>query len=165
MALLNFAYGSNMLSARLMQRVPGAKFVGVGLLRGHLLQWHKIAKDGSGKCDIAVAMDDSFVYGVLYEIPAHEKKNLDRAEGLGYGYEEKQVSIEMGATTHKATAYYATSIDPSIVPFTWYKALVVAGAVEHGLPSEYVENLRASPAKQDPDAEIHAQNMALAGEA
>ena len=165
MALLNFAYGSNMLSARLMQRVSGAKFVGVGLLRGHVLRWHKVAKGGSGKCDIEVAKDDSLVYGVLYEIPANEKKKLDRAEGLGYGYEEKQVSIEVGATTHKATAYYATSIDQSIVPYTWYKALVVAGAVEHGLPPEYVESLRASPAKQDPDAEVHAQNMALAGEA
>lgn len=152
-----------MLSARLKQRVPGAKFVGVGLLRGHMLQWHKVAKDGSGKCDIATTQEDSFVYGVLYEIPANEKKNLDRAEGLGYGYEEKQVSIEMGATTHEATAYYATSVDQSIVPFTWYKALVVAGAIEHGLPPEYVEKLRASPAKQDPDAKIHAQNMALAG--
>ena len=130
-----------------------------------MLQWHKVAKDGSGKCDIAVARDDSLVYGVLYEIPAHEKKNLDQAEGLGSGYEEKQVSIEMGATTQQATAYYATRIDQRIVPFTWYKALVVAGAVEHGLPAEYVESLRATPAKQDPDAQMHAQNMALAGEA
>jgi hypothetical protein len=29
-ALLNFAYGSNMLLARLRERVPGAKPVGVG---------------------------------------------------------------------------------------------------------------------------------------
>jgi hypothetical protein len=30
---------------------------------------------------------------VLYEIDAMEKEGLDRAEGLGYGYEEKTVSV------------------------------------------------------------------------
>ena len=163
MALLNFAYGSNMLSARLLQRVPGAQPIGSAILRGHTLRWHKIAKDGSGKCDIVVREGDSVVYGVLYEIPPHEKANLDQAEGLGFGYEEKEVTVESGSGTHTATAYYATNTNPSILPFTWYKALVVAGAVEHGLPLEYVEGLRAIEAKHDPDAQQHAQNMALAG--
>ena len=165
MALLNFAYGSNMLSARLLQRVAGAKPVGIAVLRGHALRWHKVAKDGSAKCDIVVAEDDSVVHGVLYEIPPDEKKNLDQAEGLGFGYEEKEVSVEVRNGTHKATAYYATNIDLGILPFTWYKALVVSGAVEHGLPPEYVRGLRGIEAKQDPNAQRHAQNMALAGEA
>jgi hypothetical protein len=154
-----------MLRARLLQRVPGAKVVGVGLLRGHALRWHKVAKDGSGKCDIPVDETDSLVYGVLYEIPEKQKTNLDRAEGLGYGYDEMQVCIEVGSTTYSAVAYYATKIDRNILPFTWYKALVVAGAVEHGLPPVYVEKLRAVTAVQDPDAKRHAEHMALAGEA
>jgi gamma-glutamylcyclotransferase len=107
----------------------------------------------------------SCVYGVLYEIPSTEKKKLDQAEGLGYGYDEKQVHVELGTITHKATAYYATNTDQSLQPFTWYKALVVAGAVQHGLPPNYIEMLRAAPAKQDTDAQRHAKHMALAGEA
>lgn len=165
MAFLNLAYGSNMLAARLQQRAPGAKPIGVASLRGHELRWHKVAKDDSGKCDIVATETESVVYGVLYEIPLEQKQHLDQAEGLGSGYEEKEVVVEVGTATYTAKAYYATNIDPDIQPFTWYKALVVAGAVQHGLPPDYINKIRAIEAKQDANAQRHAQNMALAGEA
>jgi hypothetical protein len=160
--LLNFAYGSNMLSARLRQRVPGARLIGTATLRGHALRWHKVAKDGSAKCDIVLAEPDSVVHGVLYDIPVHEKQHLDRAEGLGIGYAEKEILVECRTAMLTATAYVATHVDESLLPFTWYRALVIAGAVEHGLPTAYVEGLRAIDAKLDPDAHRHAQHMALA---
>ncbi len=47
-----FAYGSNMSSRRLMDRVPSAQFVSIGKLGEHRLRYHKKSKDGSGKCDI-----------------------------------------------------------------------------------------------------------------
>lgn len=47
--------------------------------------------------------------------------------------------------------YYATSKDASLKPYHWYKALVVAGAVEHGLPFPYVEWLRTIESVQDQD--------------
>lgn len=162
MAFLNFAYGSNMLSARIRQRVPGAQLFGMATLRGHALRWHKVAKDESGKCDIVAADPSSVVHGVLYEIPAHEKQHLDRAEGLGFCYEEKDVLVEFETAMLKATAYVATHIDEDILPFTWYVALVIAGAVEHGLPIAYVDGLRAIDTKLDSDAQRHAQHMALA---
>jgi hypothetical protein len=161
-AHLNFAYGSNMLSARLRQRVPGALLIGAVMLHVHALRWHKVAKDGSGKCDIVPAEPASVVHGVLYEIPAQEKQHLDRAEGLGFGYAEKDILVECRTAMLTATAYVATHVDESILPFTWYRALVIAGAVEHGLPIEYVDGLRAIDAKLDADAQRHAQHMALA---
>ena len=36
-------------------------------------------------------------------------------------------------------------------PSTWYRDLVVAGAIEHGLPPRYVEELARVPAAADPD--------------
>ena len=63
-----------MLSARLRQRVPGARLIGAATLRGHALRWHKVATDGSGKCDIVAAEPGSVVHGVLDVIPAHEKQ-------------------------------------------------------------------------------------------
>lgn len=48
---LNFAYGSNMLTDRLRERVPSARPVAVARLAGHSLRWHKVSIDGSGKCD------------------------------------------------------------------------------------------------------------------
>ena len=164
--LINFAYGSNMLLARLRERVPLAKPLGVAKLKGHTLKWHKVAKDGSGKCDI-VTLDDQnqSVLGVLYEIPEEQKPELDRAEGLGHGYAEKTVVVEVGALSLKASAYYATNIRANLAPYTWYRALVVAGAVANKLPAEYIELLRSTVASQDSDSERHAKNMLLAGDA
>jgi gamma-glutamylcyclotransferase (GGCT)/AIG2-like uncharacterized protein YtfP len=143
-ALLNFAYGTNMLSARLRQRVPGARLIGAASLRGHALRWHKVATDGSGKCDIMATEPDSVVHGVLYVIPPHEKMHLDRAEGLGYGYEEMDVQVECRTQMLKATAYVATRVDESILPIA------------------YVNELRSIDAKLDADAQRHAHHMALA---
>jgi gamma-glutamylcyclotransferase len=46
-----FAYGSNMSLSRLRERVPSAEAVGCFSLNGHDLRFHKLSKDGSGKCD------------------------------------------------------------------------------------------------------------------
>jgi gamma-glutamylcyclotransferase len=62
-------------------------------------------------------------------------------------------------------AYVATKTQAQIQPYSWYRALVVAGAVEHGLPSAYVDGLRGTPVRQDPDDKRHSLNMALAGDA
>ena len=48
----------------------------------------------------------------------------------------------------------ATAIDDNLQPYSWYKDFVLAGAEEHQLPSEYVENrVRAVHAIRDPDLE------------
>jgi len=128
-----FAYGSNMFSARLRERCPSARAVGTAELSGHELRWHKVSKkDGSGKCDVVASeTSDSSVLGVLYEIPVDEKSGLDRAEGLGAGYEENEVEVLCGGRSIIAKAYRATNIDATLRPNTWYRALVIAGAKEH----------------------------------
>jgi len=142
--LLYFAYGSNMFTARLRDRCPSARALGTAALPGYALKWHKRSKDGSGKCDI-VASDESeaIVYGVLYEIPKHEKPKLDRAEGLGYGYDQVAIEVSQDGRPVSAVAYVATNVDSTLKPFDWYHAHVVEGAVEHGLPAEYIAGLRA----------------------
>lgn len=161
--LLNFAYGSNMLLARLCERVPAARPLGTAVLRGHELRWHKVSQDGSGKCDIiAVHIIETCVFGVVYEIPADQKPALDLAEGLGHGYEEKRVSVQLGAHEIEAAAYFAMKTSAILKPYTWYKALVLAGAIQNNLPRAYIEMLNRAPAIADHDAERHAKNMALA---
>lgn len=96
---LYFAYGSNMLLARLRERTPSARRVAVARLPGHVLRWHKAGQDGSGKCDVvAVADAAACVHGVLYEIARAEKPRLDRAESLGVGYDEMRVQVQALAT-------------------------------------------------------------------
>lgn len=150
--VLYFAYGSNLLTARLRARTPSARPVGVGVLRQHELRWHKAAADQSGKCDVIhVGVPTSRVQGVVYELAMAEKPLLDAAESLGVGYDQKQVSVEVGQERLDAWLYFALQIDPGVVPYDWYKALVVSGAREHGLAPQYIRMLEGVHAKPDPD--------------
>ena len=51
--------------------------------------------------------------------------------------------------TYVAGARY---FDAALVPFDWYRDLVVAGAIEHGLPASYIDELMRAPVVSDPDA-------------
>ena len=156
---LYFAYGSNMLTRRLLGRTPSARTVGVATLPGHELRWHKVSKDGSGKCDIVPAAADSVVYGVLYEIALTDKAALDIAEGLGWGYQQVQLEVLSDIGPLLALSYQATNIDHGTRPYDWYKALVVAGAQEHSLAASYVQALEAVQAVKDWDGERAAENL------
>jgi len=161
---LYFAYGSNMLTRRLRaaNRAPSAKPLGIGHVQGRRLTFDKVSRDGSGKCDAeATGKNTDRVYGVLFEIASAEKNALDRAEGLGKGYKEERVEVVTDSGTVKAITYIATEKEPILKPYHWYKALVLAGAVEHGLPSQYVEWLRAFQSLEDPNADRRAKNEAL----
>lgn len=160
--LIAFAYGSNMLTGRIRKRCPYASALGVAELHGHELRWHKRSRDGSDKRNLVQTSDaTAVVYGVLYEIPVGEKPALDKAEGLGNGYEAKNAEVAFRGAPRMAYLYFATDVDSSLRPYTWYKALVVAGAEEHNLPNEYVERLVATAALEDPDRERHADNWRL----
>lgn len=159
-SLLYFAYGSNMLKARIRQRVPSATVRGIAELPGYRLAWHKKSQDGSGKCDI-VAEPGASVFGAVYEIPGAEKAKLDSAEGLGAGYNEKTITVRMDGANLDVLVYYATSINGALQPYSWYKSLVLAGAKENCLPLEYIAALERAPSIQDGDSTRHDKNIHL----
>lgn len=167
MTLHIFSYGSNLLLARLRARVPSARFVARGALTGHALRWHKLGGDGSGKCD-AFQTDDpeDCLWGGVFEIDKAHKPLLNAAEGLGVGYDEKFADIDCLATDGdpfvlRASLYVALKTDPAAIPYSWYKAFVVAGAHECGLPSEHIQGLTAMHSAQDADTERDFQNRSL----
>jgi len=136
-----FAYGSNMSIARLRERVLSAVSFGCHVLKKHDLRFHKSSNDGSGKCDIFfTGKDEDTIYGVLFEINSSEKSALDRAEGLGFGYDEKEVTvIATDGSSVKAITYIATNIDDDLKPYSWYVNHVLVGANETPLPEDYVQ--------------------------
>ena len=148
---LYFAYGSNMSSDRLIARTPSAISLGRARLPGYTLRWHKLGRDGSGKCDIepTEAPGDA-VWGVLYEIDLADKDHLDDVEGLGIGYDEQTVRVEADSVLREANTYKARpdKIDPTLRPLAWYKAHVLHGATEHALPDEYVRRIAAETVGQ-----------------
>jgi len=149
-----FAYGSNMASARLRERMPSAEPLGLATLRGHALRFHKRSKDGSAKCDaFATTDEDTEVVGVLFKFDPAQRGKLDRAEGVGHGYKACLITVitEKGARGN-VLSYFASpeAIDASLKPYTWYKDHVLAGAAEHRLRPDYVAiNIQAIEANED----------------
>ena len=152
-----FAYGSNMLTKRLTGRCPSALVLGAVELSDFELRWHKVSKDGSGKCDITKA-EGNKIYGVLYEIEDGELSVLDKAEGVGAGYKREQISLDLNGETAAVTTYFATKTDASLKPYCWYKACVVEGAKENGLPADYVKALETVKCEEDTNRERDRKN-------
>jgi gamma-glutamylcyclotransferase len=147
-----FAYGSNMLTARMIARAPSACLLGPAILERFSLRWNKRSKDGSAKCSIEeTGHREDVVWGVLYALAREDKGKLDDFEGLGRGYGERVVAVIAHGRPLRASAYYATSVDVNVRPYDWYRDLVVAGAREHGLPPAYIRLLEAVPAIEDLD--------------
>lgn len=159
---LYFAYGSNMCSSRLVKRVPSAVSVAVGYLQGHRLAFHKRSKDGSRKGDVAfTGSHDDCVWGVVFRVAAGDIPDLDAVEGRGYGYERKDVAIVTSGGNVEAFTHYATTTDPTLVPYSWYLRFYVLGAREHGLPADYTAMLQGVASIEDPDRERDANNRAI----
>ena len=158
-----FAYGSNMSIGRLRQRVLVVERIGLFRLNSHDLRFHKIGRDGSGKCDAFETGDPGqFLWGSVFDINAGMKSKLDHFEGLGAGYEEKQVTVtgESGVRLGAFT-YYATSIDESLRPYSWYLDHVVIGAKESGVPVGYLARLQAVEFVDDRDIQRDRMERSL----
>ena len=155
MPFVYFAYGSNMSTERLRERMPSCKSIGVATLPGHALRFHKRSVDKSGKCNAFASGSDSSVIGVMFSFDPAERAKLDKAEGVGSGYEHAMVTvINDKGRRRKVLTYLATSdyIDDSLKPYGWYKDFVLAGAKEHDLPPDYIaEYIEAVEAIEDPD--------------
>ncbi|GGK83292.1 hypothetical protein GCM10007941_37300 [Amphritea balenae] len=157
-----FAYGSNMSLARIRARVPGCVFKGRAVLARHQLRFHKKGRDGSAKCDAFYTGDNEHViHGVLFSLTTGERIVLDSYEGLGKGYERKQILLQQDSLSFSAFLYYATAIDARLQPFNWYKQHVITGAEEAGLPSAYINYLCSISSVNDPDVRRTAEQLAI----
>jgi hypothetical protein len=150
-----FAFGSNMLLERIRKRAPSARAVGIATLGGYALRFNKISKDGSGKANIVPSADPrAVVYGVLYHLDDDDRPRLDRAEGLGKGYQIRHVRVTRVGTEEEeeALTYVAApeAIRDNHPPFQWYKDIVIQGASQHHLPESYVRQIGAIEAVDDP---------------
>ncbi len=162
--IISLAYGSNLHPFRLTQRVPSATPIGVVPMPGKRLVFHKKSDDGSGKCLFyEPGGTEDTMFGVAYEIDAAEKPMLDDLEGLGKGYNEQQVSFPLNGVTLHALVYVAASthIDATLVPYTWYKDMVVLGARYHRLPADYIGKIEAVVAVPDPNPKRAANRAAI----
>lgn len=156
-----------MLEERIRSRAPSAVFVSVGILRGYRLQFNKLGLDDSGKSNVerSAGLHDR-VYGVIFTVEDADVPNLDVAEdGLRGGYSRSTIQVEVAGGKSVVESYFADSrfIDNSLLPFDWYAAMVVAGALDHGIPAEYCAALASVPTMIDHQGERRQRALAILG--
>lgn len=148
-----FAYGSNMPLARLKQRVPSAKTVGIYFIKGYDLRFHMASTDGSAKCDAYYTNNSKHcVWGVVFEMLLSERANLDKAESLGVGYSDQLIDVtNKQGETLEALIYCGLSLDNTKKPYSWYVNHVLVGAQQNNLPESYIEKIKTIEYIQDQD--------------
>lgn len=156
MKLIRYAaYGSNLHPLRLRQRIPSAEPVATGFLPDRSLRFHKRSRDESGKCNIVIGSEG--VHVAVFDISVEDKTTLDRIEGVGAGYVSTKLEVpDIGVcATYVADEKY---IDDALVPYDWYRELVLLGARSRRFPRAYIDAIAAMPCRQDPNAERRAMN-------
>ena len=151
-----FAYGSNMQSATLRgRRGIGFQRAVAGRLHGWRLVLDKPPLVSIGQSFANIIRDTTAeVLGVLYEISEADLAHLDVTEGVPLGnYQRIEIAVQPLSDGHDATlnAFTLTSDhrDPVLQPSSRYMGLLIDGALEHGLPAEYVAFLRTVPARPE----------------
>ena len=154
-----------MLTPRLVRRCGSARAIGPAFVEGHDVAFAKKSTvDLSGKATLSAGEASLRQYGVLFEIARVDLDNLDREEGAGTGYDR----IDRFPVVHAASkeiehalTYVASLRHDGLKPYDWYLALVVQGAIEHGLPEAQIDRFRSTPCIPDPDPARKRRQEAL----
>jgi len=147
-----FAYGSNMETATLSGR-RGIRFSGARAARaaGWRLVLDKPPLVPIGESFANIVPDpDAEVLGVLYEVTPADLEHIELTEGVRVGNYRRVdvpvVSLVVPAREIVAATLVSDARDPALRPSIRYMACLIAGAEEHGLPTEWIAVLRAVPA-------------------
>lgn len=92
----------------------------------------------------------------VFDIDIEDEIILDEIEGVGIGYSKLVLTVP-GFGDCMSYAAEESHIDDTLIPYDWYKELVLAGARALQFPEEYVNGIHTIDTWRDPDPERRAQ--------
>lgn len=142
-----------MHAAQMKERCPSAKFVCRAKLPSHRLAFTRMSVTrGCGVADI-LGDDTREVWGVVYELPENELKNLDKNEDFrpGRPYNQSEYTRENCCVWREGDAkrsllvsiYRGHPQSNPPLPDSDYKNLIVGGAKHWQLPADYIQELES----------------------
>jgi len=98
------------------------------------------------------------VLGVLYEVTPDDYAHVEFSEAVPFGnYRRVEVEsrpLASGAAPVRAYTLVSERRAPDMRPSRRYVEMMVAGAVQHGLPIEWIDFLRGVPAGEESAADL-----------
>ncbi|XP_030372636.1 gamma-glutamylcyclotransferase-like isoform X2 [Scaptodrosophila lebanonensis] len=154
-----FGFGSNMLAQRIHIQNPTAKRIGAGKLDDYRLDFFTESKNWLGAPATIVPTPGSHVYGAIWEIDMCNLKDLDNQESVPEGV-YIPISVPVFSLTCKENivcrAYHLSEqpqtdlrgLGSGLIPYDrqpsqTYLKVLVKGALETGVPDEYIKWLRS----------------------
>ena len=150
--MLYFAYGSNMSRTQMHERCPAHVCLGPAVLMDYALCFPRSSP--VRLCGVAgiIERPGAEVWGVVYRMTADDLAALDKREGYDPSkpphinrYNRQTIRVLMKGEELCCETYIARPEPGEHVPSPAYLAAIIAGAVENGLPTEYVAMLRVIP--------------------
>ncbi len=143
--LLNFAYGSNLAIRYVHDECPSARTVMHAALPNYSIAFRRYSTNMKGGISTIIETPGGLVHGALYAIKRAEIEAMDELENVNEGLYRRETFRVLGADQawHSADLYRVARPGGPFPPSPVYLGLMIEGAIEHGLPADYVEGLRA----------------------
>lgn len=142
---LYFGYGSNLFSERIHINSPTAMKISIARLDDYELSFGNFSKGWGGASATIKPKKGSHVWGVVWEIDLDNLPFLDKQEGVPYVYqrlENMEVTTPECEKISVLTYHLVKGLNMDPIPSAVYHSIILKGAMEHGLPDEYVKFLR-----------------------
>uniref|UniRef100_A0A0R3RIF0 gamma-glutamylcyclotransferase n=1 Tax=Elaeophora elaphi TaxID=1147741 RepID=A0A0R3RIF0_9BILA len=136
-----FAYGSNLLDERIHLQIKSAKYVSTGSLSNYRLDFYDHALRWMGAVASVELSKGDEVWGCVWQVPWSSSDELDKQES-GYHRFDVDIKVQSSAITCR-TYRYSNPNRQRKLPSPHYKLVIISGAIEHSLPSDYIEKLKA----------------------
>ena len=149
--MLYFSYGSFLDSETLKKHCSGARFVSRAILPNFEVQFNFFSKTYNGGVTGVEPSPGKMVHGVIYDLSLEELKHLDSIEGIPQGiyYRQKVLVVNEQGRLLTAETYRTTNPEGPFTPTKKYLELMLKGANEHALNTDYIKELEKLFAKLD----------------
>lgn len=148
-----FAYGANMNPAQMAQRCSRPVVFAIARFPGHSLGFFGYSNVWDGALETAIPNPGHDLWGVVYELSFMDGQRLDawqdaRLDGGGNYFHYPAQVVDTEGKRHTVLLYKKDVLGPVQKPSREYLELIVQGAVERGLPEDYIESMRGMESKQ-----------------
>jgi len=139
----HFGYGSNLSTEFLRQHCPGVTPVMKAYLPNYRVEFRYYSENRQGGISSIMEAPGEMTYGVIYEMPTKEMDDLDVLESVPEGLYTRETFLVLGedGEWHEGDLYRVANPEGPFTPAKSYIDLMIEGAREHGLDSEYQEKL------------------------